>query len=93
MPKSDDDAIVAELMTVPTYWGRVKEDLARVALRRWQTYRRRHPKARQITHEDRVIDLAKAVQRHIDPTGVLDHPSDVRAVAAALAEALARLTV
>lgn len=47
-------------------WGPGKE-MAPVAFRRWSSFGRRHPKAKQASAQDRVFDLAKGLQAHFEP--------------------------
>jgi hypothetical protein len=43
-------------------------EVASIALRRWDSYTRRHPKTRP-THRQRVDDLAKGLRERYDPLG------------------------
>src|SRR5260370_31089691 len=69
-------------------WSWAGEEIARVAIRRWVSYSRRHNRAKRITTHERVIDLAKGLQAHFEPDIPYTHPSDWRALATALAEEL-----
>jgi hypothetical protein len=69
-------------------WGWAGEEIARVALRRWGSYSRRNPKAKRATDGGRVLDLADGLRAHFEPDIPYTHPSDWRALAAALAEVL-----
>jgi hypothetical protein len=80
-------AIVERLNATGDSWWPGAE-IAGVAIRRWDSYPRRHPKAKRVTHDDRVLDLAKGLQEHFEPDTPCTHPSDWRALALALAEEL-----
>ena len=69
-------------------WGWSHVEIAKLAIRRWATFDRRHPKAKQITNADRVLDLAKGLQSHFEPEIPYTHPSDWRALATALSDAM-----
>jgi hypothetical protein len=58
--------------------------VAPIAYRRWATFGRR-TKAKRVTHEDRVRDLAKGLQSHFEPDIPYTHPSDWVALAEVLA--------
>lgn len=49
----------------PVGWPR--EDMAQIAIRRWSSYSRRHPKVKHPAEEDRALDLAKGLQSHFEP--------------------------
>jgi hypothetical protein len=42
-------------------------DMAPVAVRRWSSFARRHPRARHPSTDDRGLDLAKGLQAHFEP--------------------------
>jgi hypothetical protein len=69
-------------------WGWPGVDIARIAINRWNSYSRRHRKAKRVTDDVRVLDLAKGLQAHFEPDIPYTHPSDWRALAIALAEEL-----
>ncbi len=65
------------------------EDIARIAIRRWMSYARRHPKVKRLSnHEARVLDLAKGLRVHFEPGVPYTHPSDWMALAQSLAQVL-----
>jgi hypothetical protein len=87
------DAIVVELSNVDTIWGQLAgEEMAKIALRLWRTYRRRHPQAHQIEFDDRVQDLAKGIRAHFEPPGSIQYifAGDWIVVARQLGDVLAR---
>src|SRR5260370_17100260 len=67
-------------------WSWAGEEIARVAIRRWVSYSRRHNRAKRITTHERVIDLAKGLQAHFEPDIPYTHPSDWLALATPLAQ-------
>jgi hypothetical protein len=69
-------------------WGWPRIEIARIAIRRWDSYSRRHRKAKRVTEDERVLDLAKGLQAHFEPGISYTHPSDWRALALALAQEL-----
>lgn len=81
-------AAVERLNAAGDSWGWAGEEIARIAIRRWDSYSRRHSKANRITSDARVVDLAKGLQTHFEPDIPYTHPSDWRALAEALAEVL-----
>jgi hypothetical protein len=69
-----DDALVASLAdaverlnATGDSWAWPAEEIARIAIRRWESYPRRHPKIRDQRLEHRVLDLAKGMQAHFEP--------------------------
>ena len=62
-------------------------NMAPVAVRRWSSFARRHPKAKHSTVEERVLDLAKGLQAHFEP----DTPYTAFSQWLRLAEILARV--
>ncbi len=60
------------------------EQVAPIAYRRWTSFGRR-TKAKRVTHEDRVGDLVKGLQSHLEPEIPYTHPSDWAALAEVLA--------
>ena len=58
-------AIDAESRRGIRWWS--GEDMAPIAVRRWSSYFRRHPKVKHPTEEDRALDLAKGLQAHFEP--------------------------
>jgi hypothetical protein len=81
-------AVVARLNAAGDNWGSLGEEIARTAIRRWSSYDRRHKKAKRVTDDARVLDLVKGLQAHFEPDIPYTHPTDWRALAEALAEAL-----
>ena len=81
-------AVVERLNAAGDSWGWPAVEMARIAIRRWDSYSRRHNKAKRLTNDDRVLDLAKGLQAHFEPDIPYTHPSDWRALAEALAEVL-----
>jgi hypothetical protein len=81
-------AVVERLNAAGASWGWPGVDIARIAVRRWDSYSRRHNKVKHVTDDARVADLAKGLQAHFEPDIPYTHPSDWRALATALAEAL-----
>jgi hypothetical protein len=69
-------------------WGWPGEQIARIAIRRWDSYSRRHRKAKPATDDERVLDLAKGLQAHFEPDIPYTPKSDWRAFAEALAQVL-----
>ena len=69
-------------------WAWPSEEIARIAMRRWASYSRRHPKAKRVTDDERVLDLAKGLAAHFEPDIPYTPLSDWRALAKALAEVL-----
>jgi hypothetical protein len=63
-------------------------EIASVAIRRWASYPRRHKKAKRVSHDERMLDLAKGLQAHLEPDIPYTHPTDWHALAEALAEEL-----
>jgi hypothetical protein len=63
-------------------------EIANVAIRRWQSFARRHRKVKRATEEDRVTDLVKGLQAHFEPDIPFTHPADWRALAQVLAREL-----
>lgn len=58
-------AIDAESQVGIRWWPGA--DMASVAFRRWSSFTRRHPKAKHLRAEIRVLDLAKGLQAHFEP--------------------------
>lgn len=56
--------IDAESQVGIRWWPR--SDMAPVALRRWSSFTRRHPKVKNPATEMRVLDLAKGLQAHFE---------------------------
>jgi hypothetical protein len=77
----DEDDIV--VLPAPAH------EIASIALRRWRSYRRRHPKAPS-THQQRVDDLAKGLRERYDPLRYDQNwELDARGLAARLGRVLA----
>jgi hypothetical protein len=85
---SDLVAAVERLNASGDSWGWWGAEIARVAVRRWGSYARRHSKAKRVTDDERILDLAKGLQAHFEPDIPYTHRSDWRALAAALAQVL-----
>ena len=81
-------AVVNRLNAAGYSWGWPGTEIARLAIRRWDSYSRRHKKAKRVTREERVLDLAKRLQAHFEPDIPYTPPPDWRALATALAEVL-----
>jgi hypothetical protein len=58
-------AIDAESQVGIRWWP--GSDIAPIAVRRWSSFARRHPKVKRPTVEDQVLDLAKGLQAHFEP--------------------------
>ncbi len=63
--------------------------MAPVAFRRWASFARRHPKAKCVTADDRILDLAKGLQAHFEPSTPYTPLSEWLHLAGILARALA----
>jgi hypothetical protein len=83
-------SVIESLNAAGDSWGWPAEGIARIAIRRWGSYVRRHPKSQQIQYEMRVSDLAKGLQAHFEPDIPYTHSADWRALAGALADVLQR---
>jgi hypothetical protein len=81
-------AVVERLNTSGASWTWPSAEIARIATRRWDSYSRRHSKAKHVTNDDRTLDLAKGLQAHFEPDIPYTHPSDWRALADSLAQVL-----
>jgi len=81
-------ALVEQLNAAGAPWGWPGVEIARVAIRRWDSYSRRHKKAKRTSMDDRVLDLAKGLQAHFEPDIPYTHPSEWRALGQALASEL-----
>jgi hypothetical protein len=81
-------AVVERLNASGDSWGWPADEISRIALRRWTTYARRHPKAKRVCHVDRVLDLAKGLQAHFESDTPYTPLSDWYGLAEALAEAI-----
>jgi len=81
-------ALVDRLNAQGDIWGGGEAEIAHIALRRWSSFARRHPKVKHPTVDDRVLDLAKGLQSHFEPDIPYTPRSDWRALAGALAEVL-----
>jgi len=81
-------AIVERLNSQGDSWRYSLPDLARIAVRRWESFSRRNKKPERANLHDRVRDLANGLQAHFEPNVPRTHPSDWRALAGALADAL-----
>ena len=70
MNRSEIESTMANVIdkesVVGLRWWPGKE-MASIAYRRWSTFTRRHKKARCMTNEDRILDLAKGMQAHFEP--------------------------
>jgi hypothetical protein len=89
------EALIAKLVTAGERlnasgdsWGWPGEEIARIGIRSWDSYSRRHRKAKRVTNNERVLDVAKGLQAHFEPETAFTHPSDWRALAEALAQEL-----
>jgi hypothetical protein len=81
-------AVIERLNAEGDCWGWPAEQMARIAIRRWNSYPRRHTRTKRVTAEARVLDLAKGLQAHFEPVLPYTPPSDWRALAEALTEVL-----
>ena len=81
-------AVVERLNAAGDSWRWSGVEIASVAVRRWDSYARRHKKAKRVTAETRILDLAKGLQAHFEPDIPYTHPSDWHALANALAQEL-----
>jgi hypothetical protein len=81
-------AVVERVAAQGIPWGWPAKEIANIALRRWDSYERRHPKAKRKSENDRVLDLAKGLQSHFEPDVPYTPFSDWRCLAEALAQAL-----
>jgi hypothetical protein len=81
-------AVVERLNASGDSWRSWAVEIARIAIRRWDSYSRRHSKAKRVTKDERVLDLAKGLQAHFEPDIPYTHPSDWRALATSLAQVL-----
>lgn len=80
--------VIEELNATGDSWNWPRAEIARIAIRRWDSYARRHPKAKPTIKDERVLDLAKGLQAHFEPDIPYTHPSDWRVLAEALARKL-----
>jgi hypothetical protein len=64
------------------------EEIARVAIPRWDSYGRRHSRTKAATRGGRILDLMKGMQAHFEPDVPYTHSGDWRALSEALAEVL-----
>jgi hypothetical protein len=65
------------------------EQVAPIAYRRWTTFGRR-TKAKRVNRDDRVRDLVKGLQSHLEPDIPYTHPNDWVALAKVLASVFER---
>src|SRR5205823_6586233 len=79
---------IEHLNAVGDSWGWPPGDIARIAIRRWDSYLRRHSKAKRFTDNERILDLAKGLQAHFEPSIPYTPLSDWRTLAEALAQVL-----
>lgn len=64
-------------------------EMAPIAFRRWFSFARRHPKAKEPSTDDRVLDLAKGLQSHFEPSTPYTPLSEWLHLAGILARVLA----
>src|SRR6266853_2072627 len=69
-------------------WGWPTEEIARIAIRRWDSYSRRHRKAAHPTAEERIADLAKGMRAHFEPGIPYTSGADWRALSETLTKLL-----
>jgi hypothetical protein len=81
-------AVVERLNAAGDIWECAGEEIARIALRRWSSYERRHPKQKRVSDDHRILDLAKGLQSHFEPDTPFTPFSDWSRLAEALAEVL-----
>ena len=92
-----DDALVATLAAAverlnatADSWGWPAEEIARIAIRRWESYPGRHRKIPEQRLGHRVLDLAKGMQAHFEPDIPYTSKADWRALSDVLAKLLAQ---
>ena len=94
MPGQDPHAeltqVVADLNAAGAPWGWPADEIARVAIRRWSSFRRRHERSKRVRKEDRIADLAKGLISHFEPDVPYTHPSEWCHLAGKLGEVLSR---
>jgi hypothetical protein len=88
-----NEALLADLVTAIERLNTAGDSwtwpgIAQVAIRRWESFDRRHPKAKVVTDNDRIRDLVKGLQAHFEPDVPYTHPTDWRALAEELARVL-----
>jgi hypothetical protein len=81
-------AVVERLNAAGDSWEWPCVEIARVSVRRWSSYGRRHKKANHVTIDEYVLDLAKGLQAHFEPDIPYTHTSDWRVLSEALAQEL-----
>ena len=64
-------------------------EMAPIAFRQWSSFSRRHPKAKGVSVDDLVLDLAKGMQAHFEPDIPYTPLSDWLSLARLLAQILA----
>lgn len=67
-------------------YGWPGNQIALVAVNRWESYSRRHPSAKRVTDDERVLDLAKGLQVRFEPGVPHSAPSYWYDAAATLVE-------
>lgn len=65
-------------------------EMAPIAFRRWASFARRHPRAKHLSAEDRVLDLAKGLQAHFEPETPYTPQSEWMHLAGIAAQVLGR---
>jgi hypothetical protein len=81
-------AVVERLAAEGAPWGWPREEIASIALRRWDSFGRRHAKAKRVSKNNRVLDLAKGLQAHFEPDVPYTNLSDWIWLAKALTQVL-----
>lgn len=59
-------AIVENQVAGGAHWGSSGSEIAKVAVKRWKTYSKRHPKTKRVQEWERVADLVKGFQAHFE---------------------------
>lgn len=80
--------VIEGLNATGAHWGWPGTEIAGIAIRRWDTFSRRHPKTKHATIDQRVLDLAEGLQAHFEPDIPYTHPTDWRDLAESLSQAL-----
>ncbi len=81
-------SVIQRLAAEGDPWGWPAAEIADIALRRWDSYGRRHPKTKRVSENARVLDLAKGLKAHFEPEVPYTHFSDWEHLAKTLAQAL-----
>jgi hypothetical protein len=67
------DPVIAKIVAIVdthvaggAHWGNKGEEIAHIAVKRWNSYAKRRPKAKRIRNSERVADLAKGFKVHFE---------------------------